>query len=180
VEYDLRRAIERALHDGVQQQLIALGVKLQLAQEVAETGGAAVLALLDELVRDVHGALDDVRRLAWEVYPSLLLDRGLLEALREGLSVRVDADGIGRYPRDVEAAVYFSCVEVLATRPAGATIRLEDDGRELSFKVEVDGAELEHVPSVAQRIEAAGGRLTIARGSIAAAIPLRRSSQPGT
>ena len=173
----MRRAIERALHDGVQQQLIALGVKLQLAQEVAEKGGAAVL---DELVQDVHEALDDARRLAWEVYPSLLLDRGLLEALREGLSVRVDADGIGRYPRDVEAAVYFSCVEVLATRPAGATIRLEDDGRELSFKVEVDGAELEHVPSVAQRIEAAGGRLTIARGSIAAAIPLRRSSQPGT
>jgi signal transduction histidine kinase len=180
VEYDLRRAIERALHDGVQQQLIALGVKLQLAQEVAEQGDAAVLALLDELVQDVHTALDDVRRLAWEVYPSLLLDRGVLEALREGLSVRVDANGIGRYSRDIEAAVYFSCVEVLGTRPAGATIRLEDDGRELSFKVEVDGAELEPVPIVAQRIEAVGGRVSFARGSVGAAIPLSRSSQPGT
>lgn len=145
MEYELRRSIERTLHDGVQQQLVGLGVKLQLAQRAAETDTAAVPALLDELLQDVHAALDDVRRLAWDVYPSLLLDRGLVAALRESVSVRVDADGVGRYPPDVEAAVYFSCIDV----PDPTAIRLEDDGRELRFEV-----------------------VTLAGGSICGAIPL--------
>ena len=180
MEYDLRRAIERALHDGVQQQLVALGVKLQLAREAAETEAATVPALLDELVRDVHDVLDDVRRLAWEVYPSLLLDRGLVDALREGVSARVETHGVGRYSGDVEAAVYFGCVEALAAGPHGATVHLEDDGRELRLEIEVDGAELEPVASVTERIAAVGGRVTFGSGSIVATIPVTRSSPPDT
>src|SRR5436309_1484166 len=76
-----RRQIERDLHDGAQQHLVALSVNLQLARRLLENDPAAAVALLDEIGRDVRTALDDVRALAYRVYPPLLLDRGLVEAL---------------------------------------------------------------------------------------------------
>jgi signal transduction histidine kinase len=179
VEYELRRTTERALHDGVQQHLVALGVKLQLAQQAAEADATALPPILEELVQDVHDALDEVRRLAWRMYPSLLLDRGLVEALREAVSGRIDAHGVGRYARDVEAAVYFACVDILEEGEADATVRLEDDGRDLRLEVS-SGAEPERVSRAAERIEAAGGRLTFAQGTISATIPLGRPPRPGT
>src|SRR5690348_14462229 len=75
-----RRRVERSLHDGVQQHLVALAVNIQLVRQVAETDPASALALLDEMARDVHEALESVRALAQTIYPPLLLDRGLAEA----------------------------------------------------------------------------------------------------
>src|SRR5438876_4805643 len=77
-----RRRIERDLHDGVQQHLVALAVNLQLARQLADSDPEALRSLLDDLTRDVHEALESVRALARQVYPPLLLDRGLAEALR--------------------------------------------------------------------------------------------------
>jgi signal transduction histidine kinase len=116
--YAERRAIERTLHDGVQQHLVALAVNLQLARELCDSDPGAVKAFLDELGHDVHDALDDARRLAQAIYPPVLADHGVTEALRAA-GVRVEASGIGRYPPDVEAAVYFACADAHAVRLYG-------------------------------------------------------------
>jgi signal transduction histidine kinase len=176
-ELGLRRGVERRLHDDVQQQLAALGVKLQLARQLADPGPAELHAALEELREDVHDALDAVRRLAWEIYPALLLDGGLTQALR-AVATRVDDDGITRYPRDVEAAVYFSCSAVLERIPATrVAIQLQEDADALRFDIRADGEELEPLPSIADRVAAVGGETTFTPGSIVGVIPLRRGTE---
>ena len=121
-----RRRIERDLHDGAQQRLVALRVRLGLAQDLLRDDPIRGGALLGELGSDVDAALEEVRLLAKGVYPSVLADRGLVDALRAAarnspLSVRVRSREIGRFPVDIETAVYFTCVEALqnAAKHAG-------------------------------------------------------------
>ncbi|MGN6799951.1 MAG: histidine kinase [Gaiellaceae bacterium] len=104
-----RRRFERALHDGPQQDLIALAVQLQLAQSLVETDPVAANALLEELRRNVHAALGALQRIAAEIYPAVLDARGLAAAL-SGIS-RVRVRVIDRHPQALEASVYFCCVE---------------------------------------------------------------------
>jgi len=146
-----RRRIERNLHDGAQQHLVALAVKLRLIQRLAEADPAQALDMLEDARNDVLATVEEVRALAHGIYPPLLMDRGLAEALRAAagrapLPTAVDADGVGRYAQEVEAAVYFCCLEALqnAGKHAGeaATARVEvradEDG--LRFEVTDDGA----------------------------------------
>lgn len=128
-----RRRFERALHDGVQQDLIALAVRLQLAQELLATDTEAAARLLTELQGDVHTALDSLRALTAEIYPPLLDTRGLRDALG-GIS-RVRVHDVGRHPPDLEAAVYFCC------RESTAEIDVYEDGRGLrvEFKGTISG-----------------------------------------
>jgi signal transduction histidine kinase len=114
-QYEQRRAFERALHDGLQQQLVALAVNLQLARDLCESDPSAVRPFLEELARDVHAALDDARALGQEIYPPVLADHGVAEALRAA-GVRVEDPGVGRHPADIEAAIYFACVGAGAVR----------------------------------------------------------------
>ena len=112
-----RQKIERNLHDGAQQQLIALTIHLSLLEESADDP-AAVRELAAAVQNGVHAALDDLRDLARGIYPPLLADQGLVPALqaqarKASLPVEIDADGIGRYPQDTEAAVYFCTLEAL-------------------------------------------------------------------
>jgi signal transduction histidine kinase len=195
-----RREIERNLHDGVQQQLVALAVNLQLARRLVETDLTATIELLDEMRRDVHGALEGARALGQQVYPPLLAARGLGEALRAAASAvavaaRIEAEGVRRYSHDVEANVYFCCLYALvnvaahAGPDARATVRIEEEGRTLRFEVLDHGTGFD--PSVIppggglahmrDRIEALGGELSIesaaSRGArIVATIPLYDSS----
>jgi signal transduction histidine kinase len=134
---DERRRLERALHDGAQQDLIAISVRLQLLRRLV--AGAEAIALLDELQRDAHDALDRLRELANDVYPSTLDVWGLAHALRElarpaGVTVVVE---VGRYPAAVEAAVYFAARDLLDGARA-LTLREEDGALVLS--VEPSGA----------------------------------------
>jgi signal transduction histidine kinase len=126
--YDERRGFERALHDGVQQQLVALAVNLQLARELCATDPAGAQAFLDELSNDVHVALDQVRELGHAIYPPVLADHGVAEALRAA-GVRVDAAGVGRHPADTEAAVYFECAgrESVRLWEEDGALRFESD-----------------------------------------------------
>jgi signal transduction histidine kinase len=190
---DLRRRIERSLHDGAQQQLVALVVNLRLARCLAETDQAALGSRLDDIARDAQRALDDLRQLAWSIYPSLLLDRGLAEALLASASAvdlptRVDAEGITRHPPDVEAGVYFACLETLhaAAEHVGAggqaTVRVAEDGRLILLDVCVQSTpgswKGQGLSGVADRVAALGGQLTVAseEGSVrlSAAIPLEQ------
>ena len=139
-------------------------MNLQVARQLADSDLAALKTLLEQLGTDVQVALDAVRRLAWGIYPSLLLERGLGEALaaaasEAGLAIRVEADALGRCSPEIEAAVYFCCVEVLRS---AATIRLRRDRGTLGFDVVVRGAGLApDLTAVRDRLGALGGRLTI-------------------
>jgi signal transduction histidine kinase len=173
-----RRKIERNLHDGAQQQLIALTIQLSL---LAESAGdpAAVRELVPAVQDGVRAALDDLRDLARGIYPPLLADQGLVPALqaqarKAALPVEIDADGMGRYPQDTEAAVYFCTLEALQniTKYAGAsraTVGLACSGGSLQFTVTDDGtgfdtATTRHgtgLQGMADRLAALGGALQV-------------------
>ena len=113
-----RRRVERNLHDGAQQHLVALAVNLRLARDIIADDPAAGAEMLDELAGEVQETIQELRELAHGIYPPLLVDSGLVEALRAAanrspLAVEVVAEGIGRYSAEIEAAVYFCCLEAL-------------------------------------------------------------------
>ena len=144
-----RRKIERNLHDGAQQHLVALAVNLRLAKDIIAEDPEGAVEMLDALADAVKETIQELRDLAHGIYPPLLMDSGLPEALRAAgsrspLSVSVTADGVGRHPTEVEAAVYFCCLEALqnaAKHAPDASVQLvveERPGR-LSFSVTDDG-----------------------------------------
>jgi signal transduction histidine kinase len=174
-----RRKIERNIHDGAQQQLVALAVKLRLAEQVAERDGVKTKELLTQLQADTHAALEDLRDLARGIYPPLLADKGLGPALeaqarKTGLPVTVSAEAIGRYPQEVEAAVYFSCLEAMqnVTKYAQAShvrIELTHGAGNLAFRVTDDGHGFDPsrtsygtgLQGMADRLAALGGELEV-------------------
>jgi signal transduction histidine kinase len=177
-----RRRIERNLHDGAQQDLVALKLKLAAAQAVAERDPRQTRELLAGLVSDVSTAVETLRELARGIYPPVLADFGLAAALRaqaarSPLPVEVDADGIGRYPLEVETAVYFCCLEALqnAVKHAHAgtvAITVRDQGGRLSFTVADDGDGADPgsarrgsgIQNMMDRMAALGGSLELAAG----------------
>jgi len=144
-----RRKLERNIHDGAQQQLVALAVKARLARQLVARDPDRTEEMLGQIEAETQTALEDLRDLARGIYPPLLADKGLGAALeaqarKAPLPVRVDADGVGRLQQDVEAAVYFSCLEALQNvakyaRASNATIELRLDASTLRFTVSDDG-----------------------------------------
>jgi signal transduction histidine kinase len=144
-----RRKLERNIHDGAQQQLVALAVKARLTQQLLDRDPSRATGMLGEIEAETLAALEDLRDLARGIYPPLLADKGLAAALtsqanKSVVPVVVSPDGVGRYPQAVEAAVYFSVLEALqniakyadATR---ADVTLRQDGSVLVFVVRDDG-----------------------------------------
>jgi signal transduction histidine kinase len=189
-----RRRIERDLHDGAQQRLVALRIKLELASERSVQEHLPDADQLHQLSEDVGDALDEVRSLATGVYPALLVDCGLEEALRSisrrsPLPASVAAHGVGRFPQPVEAAVYFCCLEALQNAAkhaeAGSVSIIVVHGEDLRFEVRDDGCgfdvdqeDLGHgLTNIHDRLVAVGGTLLVesraGRGTrIAGTIPL--------
>jgi signal transduction histidine kinase len=173
-----RRRLERNIHDGAQQDLVALGIKLRLADMTVDDP-VQTRELLGELQTDAAGALANLRDLARGIYPPLLADLGLAAALgaqasKSPVPVTVDAGEIGRFPQDIEAAVYFCCLEALqnAAKYAHATqarICVQTQGGTLRFTVADDGMGYDdrHTPlgsgqrNMADRLAALGGRLEV-------------------
>jgi signal transduction histidine kinase len=146
-----RRRIERNLHDGAQQRLVALAVKLRLAHQLADVDLEQAKGMLEELRGELREAVEELRTLAHGIYPPLLMDQGLAAALgsaadRAALPTRVESTSVGRYPSEVEAAVYFCCLEALqnAAKHAGdgaaVVARLWEEAGALRFEVADDGA----------------------------------------
>jgi len=171
-----RQRIERDLHDGAQQRLVALRIRLGLAADAMREDPARGRQIVRELGDEAEAALEEVRSLAQGVYPSLLADEGLAEALkalgrRSTPAARVAADGVGRFPPEIESAVYFCCLEALqnvAKHAAGTrsvAIALHADGA-LTFEVRDDGSGFDRAAirpgfgftSMHDRIAAVGGR----------------------
>jgi signal transduction histidine kinase len=145
-----RRRIERDLHDGAQQRLVALRIELELAENLVRHDPERGVALLRKLEGEVEEALDELRALAHGVYPPLLADRGLPEALRAAgtrctIPVDLRARDVGRYPPEVESAVYFCVLEALqnalkhAKDARQAVIRLDGAYSALRFSVRDNG-----------------------------------------
>jgi len=144
-----RRRLERNLHDGAQQQLVALSVKQRLAESMIDRDPEKARGMMTEIQTDTVDALETLRDLARGIYPPLLADKGLVAALeaqarRVALPVDVAADGIERYPQEVEAAVYFCCLEALQNvakyaEASRVTMRLYDADGWLTFVVTDDG-----------------------------------------
>jgi signal transduction histidine kinase len=174
-----RRRIERNLHDGAQQQLIALAVKSRLAQQLAERDPAKSAGLLGDIQRDAEAALEDLRDLARGIYPPLLADKGLGAALeaqarKASIPVTIDVAADARYPQAIESAVYFCCLEALnnvakyadANR---ATVRIAQDDGELRFEVTDDGRGFDvgatthgtGLQGMADRLDALGGQFGV-------------------
>jgi signal transduction histidine kinase len=174
-----RRRIERDIHDGTQQRLVAFGVRLTLAEELMDDDPARARAMIRGLKGELDDALDEVRSLAAGIYPAVLADFGLAEALpalarRAPAPVRVDVATTERFSTDVETTVYFCCSEALQNAAkhapgASVSISVRRSGRALAFRVCDDGPGFE--PSQATdghglanmrgRLEAVGGTLAI-------------------
>jgi signal transduction histidine kinase len=144
-----RRRVERNLHDGAQQHLVALAVNLRLTKDVLSEDPVAAAEMLDELGVAVQDTIRELRELAHGIYPPLLVDSGLEEALRavanrSPLDVELVTNGIGRYGGDVEAAVYFCCLEALQNAgkhapSAHVVVRVWEESGSLLFEVRDDG-----------------------------------------
>jgi signal transduction histidine kinase len=166
-----RRKIERELHDGVQQDLVALAVNLELARTLADADPEEAKKLLEQIRRDAQETLDGVRALAHEVYPAMLTARGLVDALRP-CSAEVQATGLGRYPLEVEQTVYFCCVELLSHVRGRATIRIWDEEETLCFEVAGESLASDDLSGVSDRLAALGGRLTLSESGARGTLPL--------
>jgi signal transduction histidine kinase len=191
---DARRRIERDLHDGAQQRLVALAVSLQL---VARSAEPATAMALQGCIEDLRTALAELRELARGLHPVVLTERGLPAALqglaaRSPVPVALDADLAGRLPPAHEAALYFVAAEALTNvakyaKASAAEVTLHGDDRWAEIAVADDGvggARAEDgtgLRGLADRVEALGGRLTLAsaRGhgtTVRARVPIARES----
>jgi signal transduction histidine kinase len=198
-----RQRIERNLHDGAQQQLVAVGMLLRLVDDAADDPGE-VRQLSAQLKEGVHAAIEDLRALARGIYPPLLAEQGLPAALRaqaarSALPVRVETDGDARYQRDVEATVYFCVLEALQNaakyaRARQVTVELACRDGHLEFSVTDDGSGFDTaavtgpagrtgtgLQGMADRLAVAGGTLGVrsALGTgtvISGRIPVQRQA----
>jgi signal transduction histidine kinase len=172
-----RRRIERNIHDGAQQQLMALTLKAKLARQFTHEHPAKAGDILGQIEEETTRALEDLRDLARGIYPPLLADQGLLAALRAQarkvpVPTTVQGDGIGRFGQDVEAAVYFSCLEALQNvakyaRASNVTVRLSNGDGTLTFRIEDDGVGFDtRVSSGGTGLQGMADRLGALRGTL--------------
>jgi signal transduction histidine kinase len=167
--HDDRRAIERALHDGVQQRLVALAVDLRRLAGLVGSDPVASKALLDEMAANMRETLDEAAELAQSVYPQFLEGRGFVSAVRSaaeraGVTALVDVPAGAGFPPEISAAVYWSCVEALSSASHGsqATVSVLDTDGALTFEVAVDGHHPEaRLARLRDRIEALDGRVRV-------------------
>jgi signal transduction histidine kinase len=194
-----RRRLERDLHDGAQQHLVGLKVKLQLASRQA--GETPLKDALASLQADADEAIEALRALAHGIYPPLLAELGLAAAIeaharKAPIEVAVESDDIVRYSEATEAALYFCCLEALqnVTKYAEAsravvrlaqsdgrlTLAVSDDGTGFDPAAAVSGAGLQNM---SDRVEALGGVLSIVSApgkgtTVIASLPLRSGEDP--
>jgi signal transduction histidine kinase len=191
-----RRRVERNLHDGVQQRLIAIRIELDLAADLADET-SELRTRLNALSQNVEDALDELREVSHGLYPPVLSDWGIVAALervqpRSSAPLAVSAAGVGRHPPEVESAVYYCCLEAIqnATKHGGQAVRISvtvrERANELTFHVTDDGPGFDPSAShggtglqnMRDRLGALDGRLSIVTAAgegttVVGAVPLQ-------
>ena len=173
------KALERNLHDGAQQQLVALAVKVRLMESLIGKDPEKATDMAREVGADASDALENLRDLARGIYPPLLADKGLVAALqgqarKAAIPTEVRVENVGRYAQDVETAVYFCTLEALnnVAKYSGATraeVRLAQTNGELTFEITDDGGGFDPsetaygtgLQGMADRLDALGGTLEV-------------------
>jgi signal transduction histidine kinase len=173
------RRLERNIHDGAQQQLVALAIKTGLADSLVGHDDAEAHQMLSQIQAEIKEALSDLRDLARGIYPPLLADLGLVAALqaqarKSALPAVVEGDGLGRYPQEAETAVYFCALEALQNiakyaRASRVIVRLSAPNGALAFCVEDDGVGFDPnakghgsgIQGMSDRLAALGGELRV-------------------
>jgi signal transduction histidine kinase len=197
-----RRKLERDLHDGVQQRLVGVRIKLALAGE-SNADASAIRSELDGIGENVDEAIDELREVAHGLYPPVLSQLGLLNALEHvryhaTTPVAIDAAGIGRHSIELESAVYYCCLEAIqnATKHGGAAVQisvaLRQDEDNLSFDITDDGPGFDPseahrgtgLQNMRDRVGALDGRVSIVtevgHGTVVSgSISLRRAQDRG-
>jgi signal transduction histidine kinase len=165
------RRIERDLHEGAQQHLVALAVNLQLAGQLVDANPAAAKALLEEMGRDVQQALGEAAQLAERIYPPSLEAGGLAAALRAaavsaGLPASVDVSARSTYEPEITRTVYLCWLEALENvgGEGRATVTVREEDGALTFELAV-GESSARLDGLRDRVEALGGRLTVESGA---------------
>jgi signal transduction histidine kinase len=194
-----RRRLERDLHDGAQQHLVALTVNLRLAQTLASSSPVRAAALLGLQADAAAVAIETLSSLSRGIYPRLLSEQGLVAALRSAagtsaMPVTIIADGMVRLPAAVEAALYFCCMEALqnAAKHSGASelvVRLSHDLGKSQLVVTDDGEGFAHasghatgtgLANMRDRLDAVGGTVIVSSlagtGTTVTAIVDRRTA----
>jgi signal transduction histidine kinase len=184
-----RRRIERELHDGAQQDLVGLSVKLQQARGLVDSDPDAAGALVDAMRRDVRESLDRLRSLAQRIHPPQLEAQGLPAAVRAaataaGVRVRIDVEANGAYAEEVSATIYLCIVAAFERLVPGTTagIGVREGNGTVTFEIVAEDTGVDpadpHLALTRDRVEALGGRITIAAVSgggtrIAGSLPNR-------
>lgn len=179
-----RGRIERELHDGLQQRLVALAVELQQARRLLDVHPAAAGVLIDEMSDQLGEALDALRALAHRIHPPLLEAGGLRAALRTtaamlAVPTRLQIPEGTILPPALAAALYFSCADALehVGEEAKVSITVREEKETVVFEITAESASSEaDLTLVRDRVEALGGRLTIesdpGHTSITGSLPL--------
>ncbi|HVF32568.1 MAG TPA: sensor histidine kinase [Acidimicrobiales bacterium] len=202
-----RRRMERDIHDGAQQQLVAIRIKLGLAKMLVTEDAEAAEAMLTQLQAESLEALETLRDLARGLFPPTLAEQGLVAAVRAhvtktGLPVTVEEDGVAglRFDVNAEAAIYFCIREALQNAskhapglPVTVVLNVADGGRTLSFSVTDQGPGFDPetvvrgsgLQNMVDRIEALGGTLEFVRGagagtSVCGHVPLEELEPVGS
>ena len=176
---EARRRLERNIHDGAQQQLVAIKVKLSLAERLIGNDPERLKRALSQLKDDTDGAIQALRELARGIYPPLLAEGGLYvalqaQALKSSVPVTIEAGDLKRYAPETESAVYFCCLEALqnvakSAEASAATIKLAANDGKLAFAIEDNGKGFDPtrtrwgagLQNMIDRLEALGGKLSI-------------------
>jgi signal transduction histidine kinase len=174
-----RRKLERDIHDGAQQQLVSLSVKLGLAEQLVARDPDKALTLLGELKTEAVDAMTNLRDLARGIYPPLLADKGLAEAIgsqarKAAVPTTVLGGDVGRYAPEIEAAVYFCTLEALQNvakyaNASRATVSVERVDGHIAFEITDDGSGFDvdgarhgsGLQGMSDRVEALGGQLDV-------------------
>ena len=176
---EARRRLERNIHDGAQQQLVAIKVRLSLAERLIGQEPEKLKRALTQLKDDTDGAIQALRELARGIYPPLLAEGGLYvalqaQALKSSVPVTIEADDLKRYAPETESAVNFCCLEALqniakSAEASAATIKLGTNNGKLAFAIEDNGKGFDPtrarrgagLQNMIDRLEALGGKLSI-------------------
>jgi len=174
-----RRRLEETIHGGAEAQLVGIKADLKRVENTLISDSGSAAELLDQLTARANDTLEDLRDLARGIYPPLLRERGLAAALQAQVAkmrapVQISTEGLGRYPSEAEAAIYFVCLEAIRSATGQAAIHLAAAPGSVEFQIQASSLDLDgRQQDIEDRIQALGGSVAVHSGELSGRIPVR-------